>query len=235
MDVETSMYYLQSRYYDAEVGRFVNADETENVLYTDCILDYNIFAYVQNNPVTFSDSTGKNWFTDLWKNIKKGASSAWNWVKKACSNVGNYFKSTVWKKWIVNGVWNTFCKKWVWETFCKEMVYKTFIKKWVWKTFCKKWTWETFCKKWVWETFCKKWVWETFCKDWIANKAWNWLKRNWKLVVDGVSLFGGGASWVIDVLVALGIISVAPGIAIALLIFGGICLIWDILRYFGVL
>ena len=178
-DKETGLYYVSSRYYDPEIGRFVNGDEVENTLYTNIVLDYNIFTYVQNNPVVLSDSTGESWITDLWKKAKKGVSSAWNWLKKACSNVGNYFKNTVWKKWIVTGVWNTFCKKWVWEKFCKEMVYNTFIKKWVWQTFCKKWTWQTFCKKWVWQTFCKKWVWETFCKDWIANKAWNWVKSAW--------------------------------------------------------
>ncbi len=149
-----------------------------------------------------TDSLGENWFTDCWNGIKKGASTAWRWVKKtsntawncmkrtgSCtwgwikntgSTVAGFFKNTIWQKGIVDAIWNTFCKKWVWEKFCKEMVYNTFLKKWVWETFCKKWTWETFCKKWVWETFCKDWVWETFCKDWIADKAWNWLKTNWK-------------------------------------------------------
>ena len=78
-------------------------------------------------------------------------------------------------------------------------------------------------------------MWETVCKDWIANKAWNWIKSNWKSVIDRISLFGGGASWIIDVLVALGIISVAPPLAVGLLIFGGVCLVWDILRFFGVI
>ena len=32
-DVETGLYYLQSRYYDAGVGRFINADEVALVLY----------------------------------------------------------------------------------------------------------------------------------------------------------------------------------------------------------
>ena len=78
-------------------------------------------------------------------------------------------------------------------------------------------------------------MWETFCKDWIANKSWNWLKNNWKRVIDGISLFGGGASWLIDVLAALGLVSVAPSLAIALLIFAGVCLIWDIFRFFEVI
>lgn len=166
---------MSSRYYNPEIGRFINADEVENALYLNSVLEHNAFMYVQNNPVVLSDSTGESWITDLWKKVKNGASYVCEWIKKATKNIGSFFKNTVWKKWIVNGVWNTFCKKWVWETFCKKWVCNTFFKKWVWQTFCQKWTWNTFCKKWVWQTFCKKWVWQTFCKDWIANKTWNWF------------------------------------------------------------
>ncbi len=28
-DIETNLYYLQSRYYDPETGRFINADDTQ--------------------------------------------------------------------------------------------------------------------------------------------------------------------------------------------------------------
>ena len=198
-DAETGWYYLQSRYYDPEVGRFLNADEEENAI--DDMPDHNAFAYTQNNPIMRTDSLGENWFTDCWNGIKKGASTAWRWVKKtsntawnwmkrtgscawgwiknAGSTVAGFFKNTIWQKGIVDAIWNTFCKKWVWEKFCKEMVYNTFLKKWVWETFCKKWTWETFCKKWVWETFCKDWVWEG-----VLLPTWSWLKNNWKKIVD---------------------------------------------------
>jgi len=159
-DSEIGMYYLQSRYYNPNVGRFVNGDEVENSLLTNNVIDHNIFIYVQNNPVVLSDSTGANWITDLWKKVKKGMLSAGAWIKKAVSNIGKFFSKTVWKQFVVNGVWKKFCKKWVWEKFCKEMVYDTFL------------------KKWVWQTFCKKWVWQTFIKDWIVNKAWNWLAKS---------------------------------------------------------
>ncbi len=49
------MYYLRSRYYDPEVGRFVNADSQLNA---DSILGYNMFAYCENNPVNNVDLTG---------------------------------------------------------------------------------------------------------------------------------------------------------------------------------
>ena len=50
------MYYLQSRYYNPELGRFINADS-----YTSTgqgILGNNMFAYCGNNPVTYRDSSG---------------------------------------------------------------------------------------------------------------------------------------------------------------------------------
>ena len=53
-DTETSLYYLNSRYYDAETGRFINADGQLN----DGVLGCNLFAYCENNPVNMIDSAG---------------------------------------------------------------------------------------------------------------------------------------------------------------------------------
>ena len=53
-DNETGLYYLNSRYYDAETGRFINADGQLN----EGVLGYNIFAYCENNPVNGSDPNG---------------------------------------------------------------------------------------------------------------------------------------------------------------------------------
>ena len=55
-DVETNLYYLNSRYYDPEIGRFINADSQLNQ--KDGILGYNMFAYCHNNPIMYSDPTG---------------------------------------------------------------------------------------------------------------------------------------------------------------------------------
>lgn len=52
------MYYLQSRYYDQIVGRFVNADDVDYIGYTENILSYNIFTYCENNPIKNTDAFG---------------------------------------------------------------------------------------------------------------------------------------------------------------------------------
>ena len=57
-DEETKLYYLQSRYYDAEVGRFVNGDEIEVISFEQSLLATNLFAYCENNPVIYTDETG---------------------------------------------------------------------------------------------------------------------------------------------------------------------------------
>ena len=56
-DTETGLYYLQSRYYDPEVGRFINPDvfATTDV---DGVLSANMFAYCENNPIRNSDFSG---------------------------------------------------------------------------------------------------------------------------------------------------------------------------------
>ena len=55
-DEETNLYYLQSRYYNPETGRFINADGMLKSSRT--VLGHNMFAYVSNNPVTKTDPTG---------------------------------------------------------------------------------------------------------------------------------------------------------------------------------
>ena len=58
-DFDTELYYLRSRYYDPEIGRFVNADDTAYLGYDSSPLSMNIFAYCENNPVNDEDFTGK--------------------------------------------------------------------------------------------------------------------------------------------------------------------------------
>ena len=55
-DTETELYYLQSRYYDPQVGRFLNADALVST--GQGILGNNMFAYCNNNPVNYTDFKG---------------------------------------------------------------------------------------------------------------------------------------------------------------------------------
>ena len=57
-DFFTGLYYLQSRYYDPEVGRFINADDVDYLGASGKPLSYNLFAYCENNPVNNSDESG---------------------------------------------------------------------------------------------------------------------------------------------------------------------------------
>ena len=69
-DWESGYYYLQSRYYDPVIGRFINADDEKTIfnalsdyessdgLNGISYLDHNQFAYCLNNPVNMSDDEG---------------------------------------------------------------------------------------------------------------------------------------------------------------------------------
>jgi len=55
-DTETGLYYLKSRYYDPEVGRFINPDAYAST--GQGILGANMFAYCGNDPINYFDSSG---------------------------------------------------------------------------------------------------------------------------------------------------------------------------------
>ena len=57
-DAETGLYYLQSRYYDPEIGRFISADDTQYLGASGTALGYNLFGYCENNPVNAADESG---------------------------------------------------------------------------------------------------------------------------------------------------------------------------------
>lgn len=59
-DIETGFYYLQSRYYDPVLHRFINADLPEyTTLSSVSTASANLFAYCVNNPVNLHDENGE--------------------------------------------------------------------------------------------------------------------------------------------------------------------------------
>ena len=76
-DTETGLYYLQSRYYDATLCRFLNRDNV-NYLEPESIHGLNFYAYCNNNPVMFADPSGNepkwwnpfSWFDNVSNTLK---------------------------------------------------------------------------------------------------------------------------------------------------------------------
>ena len=58
-DQETGFYYLQSRYYDPAIGRFLNVDSQISGIGGEPI-EYNMFAYCGSNPVNKVDNAGED-------------------------------------------------------------------------------------------------------------------------------------------------------------------------------
>ena len=55
-DTETGYYYLMSRYYNPEIGRFLNADC--GIFIQNSILESNVYSYCINNPIVNADCMG---------------------------------------------------------------------------------------------------------------------------------------------------------------------------------
>lgn len=89
-DNETGLYYLQSRYYDPELGRFINADEPMLLGASGNVTSYNLFAYCENEGVTKADYSGHN-----SASLTRRAGSAGTFlafliiVIKACGSAGS--------------------------------------------------------------------------------------------------------------------------------------------------
>ena len=61
-DDETGMYYLQSRYYDPEIKRFICADDITTVqTLLNGLHNKNTFSYCDNNPICHEDTDGNLW------------------------------------------------------------------------------------------------------------------------------------------------------------------------------
>ena len=88
-DSETGYYYLQSRYYDPEICRFINADAVEIALLTKNInVGTNLISYCNNNPVNHCDINGyiteKEAKNAINAFINNGLRKYWLSVKSSC-------------------------------------------------------------------------------------------------------------------------------------------------------
>ena len=75
-DTDTGLYYLQSRYYNPQWGRFLNADGYVNANGT--LTGYNMYAYCDNNPVNGYDPAGK-WTISTGYNISAFLIGGFTW------------------------------------------------------------------------------------------------------------------------------------------------------------
>jgi len=94
LDTETNLYYLNSRYYDADVCRFLNADGLLGV--NADMSKYNMYAYCSNNPVNMSNPSGMctfktNPFTGKVEKVDCGRST--------CSMSASYKPATSSSSW----------------------------------------------------------------------------------------------------------------------------------------
>ena len=76
-DNDMDLYYLNSRYYDAKLHRFINADDISYLGANGDLQGFNLYAYCSNNPVMYVDYFGHsiwdvliNMFNNLWESIE---------------------------------------------------------------------------------------------------------------------------------------------------------------------
>ena len=87
-DKETGYFYLQTRYYDSNTGRFINADDLARINVGD--MDFNLYAYCGNDPIALYDPQGRAAVSVAMFSIKQFKSENNN-VKTL---IGKHFKET---------------------------------------------------------------------------------------------------------------------------------------------
>ena len=99
-DEEIDMYYLQSRYYDSEIGRWLNADAAETVFAIICgvIVSQNLVCYCFDNPVNMIDDQGMFGTPIQWAMSIIGGLVGWYFGDYVARKLGY---SGGWKYWAI--------------------------------------------------------------------------------------------------------------------------------------
>ncbi len=97
-DTDTNLYYLQSRYYDANIGRFINVDDISRLI--NSFYSTNLYCYCFNNPINSNDVFG----TENFKNTFKKKSGKWEVTTK----IKNWFSSVTFKYTVTKSGWVRF-------------------------------------------------------------------------------------------------------------------------------
>lgn len=100
-DDETGLYYLQSRYYDPEVCRFINCDNVNYIGIAASELSYNAFAYCENDCINECDPYGnikfrKGAYFDEFTSYYYGGDD-YTYNPKVKPSLKNKFMSSAWK------------------------------------------------------------------------------------------------------------------------------------------
>ena len=60
LDIETGWYYLNSRFYDPLIKRFITPDDISYLGASGTALSYNLYSYCENNPIVLVDYEGND-------------------------------------------------------------------------------------------------------------------------------------------------------------------------------
>lgn len=94
-DSETQLYYLNSRYYDPWIGRFLSPDKPENLFISATVpFGANLYAYCGNNPIAYTDPSGEFFLTALI--IAAVTFAVVNTATQLVSDVINYAATGQW-------------------------------------------------------------------------------------------------------------------------------------------
>ena len=94
-DMETGFYYLNARYYDPALGRFINPDSQLNTSHG--ILGFNQFAYCLNNPINMTDFDG-NKPGDLFDTMDEAARDFAEYINRTSIEDNREYASYIYTK-----------------------------------------------------------------------------------------------------------------------------------------